>query len=227
MTIAAFARYNLLMNSRFVGTLLSVIVLACVATGIIVYPHLQTVFVSHWNASGYPNGTMSKFWGVVFMPALMLIFIGVWALLPRIDPIVPGFRGFRRVYDFFFFMTISFLAYVYALTLGANLGWQFNMLTALLPALAIFIFTLGALLPYIPRNWFIGIRTPWTISNAAVWDKTHRLGRVLFEIAAACILAGTFVSRPVALWLTLVSLGAAVLVSVVYSYLLFSRTKIS
>lgn len=54
----------------------------------------------------------------------------------------------------------------------------------LLPAAAMFVFVLGALLPHTERNWFMGIRTPWTISNDIVWNKTHKLGSRLFEIAA-------------------------------------------
>src|ERR1700722_9188481 len=121
------------MTPRFVGTLLFIILLGCIITGAVVYPQLPAVFVSHWNGAGQANGTMNKFWGVVILPLVMLILIGVWALLPRIDPIAPGFKGFRKVYDFLFFLIIAFLAYTYALTLGINLGLQIQMLPMILP----------------------------------------------------------------------------------------------
>ncbi|MGD0328099.1 MAG: SdpI family protein [Minisyncoccia bacterium] len=211
------------MNPRFVGTLLLIIVLACLATGIIVYPNLPTVFISHWNVAGHANGTMPTLWGVFFIPLLMLALVGLWTLLPRIDPIAPGFRGFRFVYDFFFFLVVSFLAYTYALMLGINLGWHVTMLKMILPALALLIFILGALLPHIKRNWFFGIRTPWTISNNVVWDKAHKLGGILFEITALFILASAFAPRAIVLWLILVPLIVAALTSVIYSYILFNR----
>lgn len=97
------------MNSRFVGTLLFIMVLACVVTGAIVYPELPGVFVSHWGVAGNPNGTMNKFWAVSILPVIMLILVGIWALLPHIDPIAPGFKGFRKVYDFFFFSSLPSL----------------------------------------------------------------------------------------------------------------------
>lgn len=213
------------MNPRFVGTLLLILVLACFATGVIVYPHLPALLVSHWDAAGQANGTMGKFWGTFLLPLIMLAFVGLWALLPRIDPIAPGFQGFRPVYDFFFFLIAAFLAYVYALTLGANLGWQSAMPRMLLPALAVFIFILGALLPYVKRNWFVGIRTPWTISSDIVWEKTHKLGSRLFEVAGLCILVAAFVPRTAALWLIIAPLVTATLISVIYSYVLYKNAK--
>ena len=209
------------MNTRFVGILLFIIVFACIATGIIVYPYLPAAVISHWDALGNPNGTMSTFWGVFLVPIIMFVLIGLWALLPKIDPIAPEFKDFRYIYDFFFFLVIAFLAYVYALVLGANLGWELNMTRMLLPALAAFILILGALLPHIKRNWFIGIRTPWTISSDFVWKKTHKLGGLLFQISGACILLGAFVPIRIALWLVIAPLIIAVLVTVVYSYVVF------
>lgn len=210
------------MNPRFVGILLFIIFLSCFATGVVVYPNLPAVFVSHWSIAGYANGTVDRLWGAFTLPMSMLALIGVWALLPRIDPLAPGFMGFRYVYDFFFFLILSFLAYAYALMLGANLGWQFAMPKTFLSALALLIFGLGALLPYLKRNWFIGIRTPWTISSALVWDKTHRLGSKLFEIAALFIFASGFVPRAMAIWFVLAPPIIAALISAVYSYVVYN-----
>lgn len=214
------------MSPRFVGTLLFIIVFACMLTGVLVYPNLPDVFISHWGVSGQANGSMSKFWGTFLLPTMMFVFIGLWALLPKIDPIAPGFKSFRYVYDFFWFLIISFLAYVYALTLGVNLGWQLNMTKALLPALAALIASLGILMPYLKRNWFIGIRTPWTISNDRVWEKTHKLGGNLFVASGAIIFLSTFLNSRLSVWLILVPLLGTTLISVVYSYLLFKREEL-
>ena len=213
------------MTPKFIGAMLFVITFACLVTGVLVYPALSIQMISHWNAAGHANGMIGKFWGVFLLPIVMLVFVGLWAILPRIDPIARGFKGFRYAYDFLWFLIIAFLAYVYALSLGANLGWQFNMSTAIMPMLAVLIFCLGALMPSLKRNWFVGIRTPWTISSDAVWNKTHRLGGVLFEIAGVFILVGSFVSPRIALWLIVIPILAAALVSAIYSYVLFKREK--
>ncbi len=214
------------MNPRFVGTLMFVIIIACLVAGAVVYPYLPATFVSHWGIHGEANGTMDRSWGVLAIPIIMLVLVGLWALLPRIDPIAPGFKGFRYVYDFIFFLIISFFAYAYALMLGINAGLRFNMLAMILPALAALIFILGVLLPYLKRNWFVGIRTPWTISSDAVWEKTQRLGGALFEVVALFIMVAAFTTtRAVILWLIVVPSLLAAVISVVYSYFLYHGSR--
>jgi uncharacterized membrane protein len=171
------------------------------------------------------NGAVSKFWGISIFPLIMLLFVGIWALLPHIDPIAPGFKGFRRVYDFFMMLVIALLAYSYALTLGINLGLQLNVLPMILPALAVLVCVLGALLPYVKRNWFFGIRTPWSLSSDIVWNKTHKLGSLLLELAAFFILLAAFLPKAVAPWLVAIPLIAAALISIVYSYVVFRAQR--
>jgi uncharacterized membrane protein len=213
------------MNPRFVGTLMIILAIACFAAGIIVYPYLPATIVSHWSASGIANGTMGKFWGTFMLPIIMLVLIGLWSLLPVIDPLAPGFKGFRYIYDFIFFLAVAFLAYVYALTLGANTGLGIDVSTMLLPALAVLIFSLGALLPHTKRNWFVGIRTPWTISSDVVWKRTHRLGGALFEISGLIILAATFFPHAAEFWFILLPVMLSAVISVVYSYLLYRKER--
>ena len=209
------------MNPWVVGGLMVIVVFACIVAGVIAYPMLPDLVVSHWNAVGEANGVMGRFWGVFMMPLIMTALVGVWALLPVIDPITPGFKGFRHIYDFSFFLIIAFFAYVYALILGVNLGLEFSVFKMSMPAYAILTFVIGALMPRFKRNWFFGIRTPWTIPSDDIWNKTHRLGSWLFMIAGLFIFAGTFVSPEVALWFMLVPLLSSVLICVVYSYMLF------
>jgi len=72
------------------------------------------------------------------------------------------------------------------------------------------------------RNFFIGIRTPWTLSSDAVWDETHRVGAQLFKISGALALVGAFFPD-YAFWFLLVPAIGAALFCVVYSYILFQR----
>lgn len=204
-----------------------VIILACFVTGALVYPTLPAQLVSHWNAAGQPNGHLGKFWVVFLLPLIMLGMGALWAFLPNVDPIAKGYKGFRYVYDFIWFLIVAFLAYVYALMLGANLGWTFDMLKAIYVALGFLIAIIGSLLPYIRRNWFMGIRTPWSLSSDAVWEKTHRLAGQLFRTAGLLIFAAAFVSsHTVALWLVAAPLAVAVLVPVVYSYLVYRKEAV-
>lgn len=211
------------MTPRFVGGLMFIVIAACFITGILVYPVLPLNAVSHWNAAGQANGSMSRAWAAFLLPALMLALFCVWSWLPRIDPIHTGYKGFRYIYDFFWFLIIAFLAYVYALSLGANLGWQFNFAQALMPALAFLIFILGSLMPYVKRNWFFGIRTPWTLSSDRVWDKTHKFGGRLFQFAGLIIGASSLSSGRTSAWFIVWPLVLAGLASIIYSYGIFRK----
>jgi len=200
-------------------------VLATFVTGIIVYPHLPLVATSRWNILGYVSNTLPRFWAAFLLPSVLLVLSGVWALLPRIDPIAPGFRGFRYAYDFFWILLTAFYAYLYALTLGGNFGWRVDIVHALAPALAVLIIITGVLLPRIKRNWCIGIRTPWSLLSDEIWDKTHRLGSRLFVLAGVIIFAAAFTSRAVGGWLIITPVVLTATISVLYSYTLFSRNK--
>ena len=215
------------MNPRFVGILIFVIALASFVTGYLVYPYLPVMAVSHWNAAGEANGTLPRLWAAYLLPGLMIFILGLWALLPHLDPTAPGFKNFRYVYDFIMFLIVAFLAYVYALMLGINLGWQVDLREMLLPVLGVFIIVLGALLPHVKRNWFVGIRTPWTLSSETVWTKTHKLAAKYFETAGVLIVFAVFTSPVISAWLVVGPIVVAALVSIVYSYIYYRQEQMA
>ncbi len=213
------------MNPRITGIFIAIIVAAAFITGIAVYPQLPATLISHWSASGEANGHMPRLLGVFLLPGVMLVLYGMWALLPAIDPIAKGFRGFRYVYDFFWILLTAFLAYVYALTLGIHLGWHVNLPSALAPALAALFVALGLMFPRVKRNWFFGIRTPWSLASDEVWDRTQEFGGKLFVIAGILMLVGTFASPAWSLAAIVWPIILAVIPSVLYSYLVFKRER--
>lgn len=121
----------------------------------------------------------------------------------------------------------AFMLYIHGLTLAWSLGYQdFKMSAAMLPFMGILFIAVGYLLRKAKRNFFIGIRTPWTLSSDSVWDKTHQLGSILFMISGAFAIAGGFFGGMAAFWLMFVPLIGASLFLVIYSYVLYrSETK--
>jgi uncharacterized membrane protein len=97
------------------------------------------------------------------------------------------------------------------------------MSAAMLPFLGILFIFIGYMLRQAKRNWFIGIRTPWTLSSDSVWDKTHRLGSALFMLSGAFAFAGSFFGGETAFWLMFVPLMGSALFLVAYSYVLYQR----
>jgi uncharacterized membrane protein len=113
-----------------------------------------------------------------------------------------------------------FFFYLYALTTLLNLGFQFSLNQFLVPGFGIFIYCCGVLLGKAKRNYFIGIRTPWTLSSDTVWAKTHLLGGLLFKVSGVIAILG-ILSPNLAILFLLVPLMVASTITVVYSYLLF------
>ncbi len=191
-------------------------------TGLFAYPHLPTVVVSHWDVSGHANGSLPQFWGAFLFPCIYVAIAFLLYIIPRLDPRREIINTFLSAYGFFLAVLSAVFYYIYLLTLALNLGYRFDFLPALTPALAILFFTIGILLPRTKRNFSIGIRTPWTLANDTVWEKTHRVGGVAFKISGVIALLGT-VFPAWAVWFILVPAIISMLGAVVYSYVLFSR----
>jgi uncharacterized membrane protein len=97
------------------------------------------------------------------------------------------------------------------------------MSKAMLPAMGILFFFIGYMLRKAKRNFFIGIRTPWTLSSDKVWDETHRVGSVLFMISGAFAFIGSLFGGTLAFWFLFVPIIGSTLITLLYSYVLYQR----
>ncbi len=200
------------------------LVLAAAVVGLALYAQLPDPMPSHWNAAGEVDGYMSRFWGVFLLP---LTTAGLTLLLfavPFIDPLKANIAKFRSIYNLFIVGFVVYMLYVYGLTLAAALGYRFNMTRTLLPAMGLLFIGIGYLIKNAKRNFFIGIRTPWTLSSDTVWEKTHALGAKTFIASGVVILVSAFLGE-IGIWLMLAVLMVAIFVPVVYSYVLFAREE--
>lgn len=188
------------------------------------YPMLPDKIASHWNAQGQVDGWMGKVIALVLLPTITLAAFLLFYVIPNIDPLKKNIAAFKKYYDGFKLVFVIFLAYVFAMTLAFNFGYHFNFFTLLAPGMAALFYYIGVLMEHAERNWFIGIRTPWTLSNDRVWKKTHRLGALLFKIIAALILAGAAFPE-YAIYFILVPVITAAVALVVYSYLEYAKEK--
>jgi uncharacterized membrane protein len=94
---------------------------------------------------------------------------------------------------------------------------------ALLPALGLLFIFIGFLLRRAKRNFFIGIRTPWTLSSDTVWNETHRIGAVLFMISGALAFIGGLFGGTASLWLMFIPIVGSTIFLLIYSYVLYQR----
>jgi len=200
---------------------LSIIVLSFLISGYL-YPSMPDKIASHWNANGDVDGYMNKFWGMYMMPIVMLVLLGLFLLIPRIDPLKKNIMKFENYYNGFILMISFFLFYMYLLTIAWNLGYVFNMTIMFLPAFAILFYYIGIMTENAKQNWFIGIRTPWTLSDKNVWNKTNKLAGRMFKLCAVIAVFGLLFKDYIILFVLIPVLFTAIFV-IVYSYFIYPR----
>ncbi len=201
---------------------LLVLVAAFYALALAFYAAMPEPMASHWNAQGVVDGYTSRFWGMFLLPFIVTGISLLLVFIPRIDPLKANIARFRAVYDWFVVFFAAYMLFIYALTLLWNLGARFDFLQVMVPSMAALLFFAGVLTERARRNYFIGIRTPWTLSNEEVWDRTHKIGGRLFKAAALVSLLGVFWPG-LAIWFILVPILLVTVIAIVLSYVIYQR----
>ncbi len=210
------------MTTKLTSIIVLALIVSAVIAGLALWNQLPDQMASHWNAYDQVDGYISKFWGVFLMPLITLGMFVMFLVVPVMDPLKANIAQFREAFNVFIALISAFMLYIHGLTLAWSLGYQdFKMSAAMLPFMGVLFVAIGYLLRKAKRNFFIGIRTPWTLSSDSVWDKTHQLGSLLFILSGAFAIAGGFFGGMAAIWLMFVPLIGSSLFLVIYSYVLY------
>jgi uncharacterized membrane protein len=153
---------------------------------------------------------------------MSIALVGLLAFIPRIDPLKANIRKFMGYYDMMIAVMTALFAYIFLLTMMWSAGFSYNFSQALSPAFGLMFYFAGIMLEKSKRNWFIGIKTPWTISSDRVWDKTNKLGAKIFKISGALAFLGLIVPD-YGLLVALVPAIVGSLGTVVYSYVEYQK----
>jgi immunity protein, SdpI family len=207
-----------------VVTTVALVAVSLVAVAML-YGRLPDAIPTHFALDGHPDGFRSKPFGAFITPIAIAVTGLVFSVLPRISP--RGFRldPFLRAYEI---MVIAVLVMEFAggmMALWLAMGHQFEMGRALSVGFGLVLIVSGNFMGKVTRNFFVGIRTPWTLASPEVWLRTHRIGGVLFVAGGAFILLTTFVATGGAPMLNLGVLLAIALFLVIYSYVLYRRIE--
>lgn len=212
------------MTTRTTTIIVLILIAAATIAGLLLWDQFPEQMASHWNENDQVDGYMPKFWGVFLMPLVTLGMFLLFLVIPNIDPLKANIAQFRDTFNLFVTFIIGFMIYVHALTLLWNLGYtNFKLSQAMLPAMGLLFIVIGSLLRKAKRNFFIGIRTPWTLSSDYVWDKTHQLGAVLFTVSGVLAVIGGFFGGMIAFWFLFVPLMGSTIFVLIYSYVLYQK----
>lgn len=201
------------------------IVAAAFISSAVVYPKLPETIPTHWDMSGHPDGWSNRMWGTWVLPIFLL---GMWALvwiLPRIDPRGSNYAKFRGAFEAIIVSVMLFMLALHIVELRASLGYPVQMQRIIPIGTGVLLIVIGNLLPRARPNWFVGIRTPWTLSSDRVWEQTHRFGGRVFVAGGLLI---TIAALVWAQWAHAVLFAVMVLcVSsvLIYSYVEWKRDR--
>lgn len=193
------------------------IVAAALAT-LIYYPALPATVPVHWNVDGTPDGYGPRAILWLVGPGMMGVMLIVGLSLPWLSPKRFELETFKATHSYFTLVIVLMLGLLYGAVLHAILTGSHEMSRTVPLGAFVLLILLGNPLGKVKRNFFIGIKTPWTLANERVWYATHRLCARL--MVASGLLGLVAVSVNAANWI-LISLAsgwgvAGVIFSLVY-----------
>jgi uncharacterized membrane protein len=200
-----------------------ILILATLAFGIYLYPQLPDKIPTHWNFQGEVDGWSGKAFGVFFFPLLNLILYPLMILLPRIDPRRQNYIYFSRAYAVIRVTLHFFFAIIYVISLLAALGYPLEISFIVKFFVSLLFVVLGNYMGKIKHNYFVGIKTPWTLANEEVWYKTHRLAAPLWVAAGILGMVLSFFQQIWASYIMFGSIIVIVVIPMVFSYLFYRQ----
>lgn len=172
----------------------------------------------HWNLSGQPDRWGGRFEGLMVMPLVSLVIYLIMLFLPRIDPGRANYANFGSTYYTLRLLVLLLTATIQACVVLAARGYAVDMNTVMPLIIGATFVLIGNLFGKLRPTWFVGIRTPWTLSSKESWMRTHRAGGPLFIAFGVLFMATALFHTP---WMFPAALGLSmigVLGLIVYSY---------
>ena len=210
------------MRSRWFGLVIAVVALAI---SIWVYSSLPPTVATHWNLRGTPDGFSSRFVAVAIGPLVIVGITLLFNVLPKVDPRRENYARFLSTYWLFANAVIVFMLIVHGIVIATGLGYSVRIDRLMPLFIGLLFVVIGNYLTRVEPNWFVGIRTPWTLSSDTVWRKTHRTGGWLMVIGGLALAAGAFLPHGGLLPLLIGTVVVVAVIPIVQSYVLWKREQ--
>jgi uncharacterized membrane protein len=187
------------------------------------WSHVSDKIPVHWNWEGKVDRYGGKFEGLLLLPLVALGLYLLLLVLPLFDPGKANYRTFAGAYNVIRLTLMLFLSAIYAVGVLVGLGYHVNMNTVIGLAMGLLFILLGNVMGKIRPNWFVGVRTPWTLSSKLSWTKTHRLAGWLFIVMGLLAVVWA-ISQSVWMFGLMIAVDLACgIAMVVYSYLVYRK----
>jgi uncharacterized membrane protein len=213
---------NLTTQQRyFLGA--TTVILATLAATVVAYPHLPGTVPVHWNAHGQIDGWASKWTLFLYGPGVMTLVLVLFAALPWLSPKKFEVDTFRPTYLYIMIILVAMFAYMQTLMILAALNSALDTSRAVIGGVCLLIALLGDVLGKVRRNFYVGIRTPWTLANERVWNATHRLGAKTFFAGGLVGFIAVLLRAP--FWLPFAAILLAAFTPAIYSLIYYKQVE--
>lgn len=199
------------------------VALATLAGTVVAYPQLPSMVPLHWNSQGEINGWGPKWTLFLYGPGMIAAIVALFSVIPWLSPKKFAVDSFRATYLYIMVAVVAMLAYVHLLVLASALGISFDVSRAVEGGVCLLIALLGNVMGKVRRNFFVGVRTPWTIADERVWNATHRLAAKTFFAGGLLGLLAVLFHAP--FWLSMTAILAAAVVPVIYSLVFYKQLE--
>jgi len=189
------------------------------------YAHFPEQVPMHWNMAGEIDRYGSRMSGAFSIPAVIIGMYLLFLLIPYIDPRRERYQQFRKVYHFFKAYIMFFMLAIYYLIALNALGYKAEVGLWVPIMVGILFIIIGNYLSKVKPNWFVGIRTPWTLSSEEIWNKTHRVGGKLFILGGLLMIVIPFVPNVYKLAIFFFIIPLILVGTIGYSLILYLKEK--
>ena len=175
----------------------------------------------HFDMDGNPDRYARKVFGLLIFPGLNILLYLFLILVPRIDPKRKNYELFEDKYRIIRLIIHLFIAFVFFVIAAYTLGYTVDITRMVMYGVIVILLVFGNYMGNIRMNYFVGIRTPWTLASEMVWRKTHRFTARLWVSACMAMLIGLpFIPGGYIIAL-LVFVGVITVIPIVYPYIVY------
>ena len=196
----------------------ALLVVLTFAASIFAYPRLPDRVPTHWNIHGQVDAYGSRWIATFLIPGMLIALWGLLRVLPRIDPRRENYASMQGTYDLVVNVTLTLLAVVHFVVLGAVMGAPISIGRVVPAIIGGALVIIGKVLPRARPNWWFGIRTPWTLSNDRVWERTHHVGGYVMMVVGVLAILASVLDLTIASVAVGIAAGALGLGLIGYSY---------
>lgn len=173
------------------------LIAAAGAVTVVAYPHLPNRIPTHWNIHLRPNGHGPKWELFLLGPGLMAGVTLFTCLGPWLSPKRFEVDNFRSTWRQMMLLLFCMMGYIYAAMLWADLHQKADAGRMILAGVCLIVVLMGNMMGKIRKNFYIGVRTPWTLASDKVWNATHRFAARTWMAGGLLGLLLTIVNLPV------------------------------